>query len=155
MSRGSRKVSVVALALGLVLLMPSIARAGVISDGSTVVELGWPGSYIFSQTEKEFVAQGCSDPSSLSTRDLDAAIIDVEPGSILWLKMKDQVGSFNMAFYDDRCRWKPGFYAGVWSRTDTEFVKNIGDKDRWEWAVITFNYGYDIPFEWKVCSGSC
>lgn len=141
------------LALLLLLLLPSIAHAGVIRNGAAVVEIGWPGSYFFSQTEHEFASNECADPSSLETENLDAAIIDVDPGSYLKLTMKDLAGSLNMAFYDADCDLKVGFYGGVWSGRDAPFGKKVGE--RIEWAVITFNYGYDIAFDWKVCSANC
>lgn len=141
------------LALVILLLLPSVAAAGVLRSGSAVVEVGWPGSYFLSQTEHEFVSRGCPDPSTLKTKDLDAAIIDVDPGSYLKLIMKDPVGSVNMAFYDDDCDLRVGFYGGAWSGRESPVGKRIDSEV--EWAVITFNYGYDIAFDWKVCSLNC
>lgn len=141
------------LALVILLLLPSTAQAGVVRWGSTVVEVGWPGTYFLSQTEREFVSEGCPNPSTLEKKDLDAAIIDVDPGSYLKLIMKDPAGSMNMAFYDDDCDLRVGFYGGIWSGRDSAVGKRI--ESEVEWAVITFNYGYDIAFDWKVCSPNC
>lgn len=141
------------LALLVLLLLPSVAQAGVVRSGSAVVEIGWPGSYFLSQTEDEFASKGCPAPSTLDTENLDAAIIDVDPTSYLKLTMKDPSGSLNMAFYDDDCDLRVGFYGGVWSGRDAPFGKKVGEQI--EWAVITFNYGTDIAFDWKVCSATC
>lgn len=135
-----------------VLISATPAHAGVVRRGSENIEVGWPGSYFFSRTESEFRAQGCKDPSQLASKGWDAAIIDVEPAHVLAIDKSGSFDSINVGWYDAECDFKGG---EVWVSIPTGKTYYETIPRNVQWAVLTFNYGYDINVDWKLCSASC
>lgn len=129
------------------LLIPTSAQASVAGYGKETVEVGWPGSYFLSRTEGEFRSKGCPAPANLQTRNWDAAIVDLNPGALLQIETNETSVAMNISYYDEDCDPQPG--GSFWIGVNSSYQKHVPDDA--EWAVISFNYGYKIDFDWRVC----